>query len=189
MQGNIPHDAVDSNTENFPVKIGGRAATSAPTAVTTGDAVNAYFDANGRQIVSFGSTAAAGDATTNPTTAQIAAFQHGYNGATWDRLRAANVFKFVDALAITGEATVWTPAAGKKFRVLGYHLSASVAGNVLIKDGSSGSTILVIPSGAGGAGVHVTLGNGLLSATADNLLRAIGPATATLSGVVYGVEE
>ena len=47
--GDIAHDAADSGN---PVKIGGKAATSAPTAVSAGDRVNAYFDANGRLVVS-----------------------------------------------------------------------------------------------------------------------------------------
>jgi hypothetical protein len=43
------HDAADDS--NGPVKIGGRASTSLPAAVANGDRVNAYFDANGRQVV------------------------------------------------------------------------------------------------------------------------------------------
>jgi hypothetical protein len=38
--------------ENAPVSIGGKAVTAVPTAVEANDAVNAYFDVNGRQVVS-----------------------------------------------------------------------------------------------------------------------------------------
>ena len=48
VAGDVAHDAADSGN---PVKIGGKAATSAPTAVSAGDRVNAYFDANGRLVV------------------------------------------------------------------------------------------------------------------------------------------
>ena len=41
VAGDIAHDAADSGN---PVKIGGKAASSAPTAVTAADRVNAYFD-------------------------------------------------------------------------------------------------------------------------------------------------
>lgn len=47
--GDVAHDAADSGS---PIKIGGKAATSAPSAVSAGDRVNAYFDANGRLVVS-----------------------------------------------------------------------------------------------------------------------------------------
>ena len=44
----IAHDAVDSGD---PLKIGGKASTAAPTAVSVGDRVNAWFDLNGRLVV------------------------------------------------------------------------------------------------------------------------------------------
>lgn len=45
-QGELAHDAIDTGN---PLKIGGKASSSIPTAVATGDRVNAYFDVNGRQ--------------------------------------------------------------------------------------------------------------------------------------------
>lgn len=46
--GDVEHDGAD---EGAPLKIGGRAAASAPSAVSAGDRVNAYFDTEGRQVV------------------------------------------------------------------------------------------------------------------------------------------
>lgn len=46
--GDVAHDAADSGN---PLKIGGKAATSTPSAVSAGDRVNAYFDASGRLII------------------------------------------------------------------------------------------------------------------------------------------
>jgi hypothetical protein len=43
--GDIAHDAADSGN---PIKVGGKAASSAPTAVSAGDRVDAYFDLNGK---------------------------------------------------------------------------------------------------------------------------------------------
>jgi hypothetical protein len=45
VQGTVAHDAVDANN---PVKIGGKASSSKPTAVADGDRVNAYYDIYGR---------------------------------------------------------------------------------------------------------------------------------------------
>ena len=44
----IAHDAADSGD---PLKVGGKASTTAPTAVSVGDRVNAWFDLNGRLVV------------------------------------------------------------------------------------------------------------------------------------------
>ena len=129
------------------------------------------------------------DALANPNTIWIASLLKVYNGTTWDRLRVATIFKPQDAVAINPAAALWTPASGKKFRLMGYHLTASVAGNILLKDGAAGTVIAVVPSGAGGSGVFVSLGNGKLSATANNVLEALGPAASTASGIVFGTEE
>lgn len=51
--GNVAHDAADSGN---PVKIGGKASSTAPTAVAANDRVDAYFDLQGRQIVAAKST-------------------------------------------------------------------------------------------------------------------------------------
>jgi len=47
-QGAITHDAVDSGN---PIKIGGKAETTTPVAVSDGDRVDAFFDEYGRQVV------------------------------------------------------------------------------------------------------------------------------------------
>lgn len=52
VAGDVAHDAADSGN---PLKVGGKAHTSAPTAVANGDRVNAYFDANGRLVTSLAS--------------------------------------------------------------------------------------------------------------------------------------
>ncbi len=45
VSGDVANDAADSGN---PVKFGGRASSTIPTAVSTGDRVNAYFDLSGR---------------------------------------------------------------------------------------------------------------------------------------------
>ena len=46
--GEIAHDSADSGN---PIKVGGKALTADPTAVATGDRVNALFDKIGRPVV------------------------------------------------------------------------------------------------------------------------------------------
>lgn len=114
-----------------------------------------------------------------------------FNGVSWDRERTAIIFKPLTAVSIATETTIWTPVAGKKFRVMGFVLTSGVVGgNVVIKDNTAGTTILVIPFGAAAVPIiSPDMGNGLLSAAANNVLTATGTATQTLSGYVYGTEE
>jgi hypothetical protein len=55
--GDVAHDAADSGA---PVKIGGKAAASAPSAVSSGDRVDAYFDTYGRLVINLAGVVATG---------------------------------------------------------------------------------------------------------------------------------
>jgi len=115
-----------------------------------------------------------------------------FNGATMDRTRVPVVFKTLNAVAIGSEATIWTPAGGKKFRVMGGIVSVGVAaGNVLLKDNTAGTTIFIIPKAPLDTPIVLpaNIANGILSAAANNVLTATGVATATLSGTIFGTEE
>ena len=101
-----------------------------------------------------------------------------------------SIFKVVNNIVVTAETPIWTPAAGKKFRLMGVMLTGGVvAGNVVLKDNTAGATIFLLPFGAAGATVVTALGNGILSASPNNLLTATGAATQTVSGMVWGTEE
>ena len=51
IEGTVAHDAADSGN---PVKFGGKAGVTRPSAVADGDRVNAWLDEYGRQVVSLG---------------------------------------------------------------------------------------------------------------------------------------
>lgn len=114
-----------------------------------------------------------------------------FNGQTTSRLRSPNIFVPLNAVSIAAEATIWTPASGKRFRLMGYVLeTGTVGGNVLLKDNTAGTTKLIIPFGAANGVIQgPPMGNGILSAAANNVLTATGTATQTLSGYVFGTEE
>ena len=102
----------------------------------------------------------------------------------------ANVFKFITTLDISSEATIWTPASGKKFRLMGGILTVTgAAGNVVFKDGNSGSTILTLPNSLVGTPIPLNMGDGILSTTANNNLRGSGGSLQLLNGTVFGREE
>jgi hypothetical protein len=107
--GDVAHDGVDSGN---PVKFGGYADSSAPTAVAIADRVNAWFDLEGRLQIGDGlgsitvdgtvtadagsgtftvdselaTAAALSDTFANPTTAPVGAFLMGYDGTDWQRI-------------------------------------------------------------------------------------------------------
>lgn len=115
-----------------------------------------------------------------------------FNGAAWDRERTPNVFKPFASTAITAGtgATIWTPASGKKFRLMGYAISSSVAGQLIFGDNLVG-TVIARSAAVAAAGIASDGGswrNGLLSALANNVLKLDGP-TGNVAGMVWGTEE
>lgn len=195
VTGNVASGVADAGN---PVKVGGLASTTAPTAVANNQRVNAWYGVNGTAVVSL--TNAAGT-TTDAATARksqdpagnlvIAGFaSHLHNGATWDQRRTPVVFKTLAAVSVTAATPVagWTPAAGKKFRLMGFMLSLSVAGAVILKDGATELIrTCLMPAGAGLASPG--LGNGILSAAANNVLNLDVTATGTVTGFLFGTEE
>lgn len=131
-----------------------------------------------------------GDGGGTPTGA-VAVVPYGLTDGTHaDRMRTPNVFKNLSAVVITNETTIWTPASGKKFRIMGVVLDQGVAsGVVTLRDNTAGSTILLLPAEPVGTNTYFTIGNGILSAAANNVLTAQGVATETLTGFVFGTEE
>ncbi|GAB6170559.1 hypothetical protein JCM15765_03820 [Paradesulfitobacterium aromaticivorans] len=134
--------------------------------------------------------AALADGVANPTTPIVGAAELLFNGTTFDRKRTPIVFKTVAAVAVTANTPVdlWTPTAGKKFRLMGWALSLSVAGSVILKDGANEA--IRTPLMAAGVGLaSQNIGNGILSAAADNVLKIDVTATGAVSGYVFGCEE
>lgn len=122
--------------------------------------------------------------------------------------RTPDTFKTV-ATAANGNTALWTPAAGKKFRLMRYRIdvtgnaaaAAAAVKTISLFDGAAGATGQVhsvfVPGAALAAGALYTsgwidLGNGYLSAAANNVLN-VNLSTALTAGVVNviacGVEE
>jgi len=105
------------------------------------------------------------------------------------------VFKPIKAVAITAgtPVAVWTPATGKRFRLLGFCLNLTAVASILFEDATgSGNEFLRFPltAAVSTAQVMVNLGMfGYLSTTINNALFLDVTATATVSGFVYGTEE
>jgi hypothetical protein len=133
--------------------------------------------------------AALADATTNPTTTLVGGCLHAFNGATWDRVRVANIRKDLATVTITTITTVWTPTSGKKFRIMGGMISVSAAGSVLFEDNAAGTTVFRTPVLLAATPYNFDLQNGILSAAANNVLKATLSVAGSITGTIWGVEE
>ena len=197
------HDS-PADTRDRLVRIGSKYQATAP-AVADGDNAYLLLDAAGRVLVSGAAAhdvAAVGNPvrvggvyrTTIPGVAagDIADLLIDAAG----RLKLAftpDTFKVIDAVAITAgtPATVWTPASGKKVRLLGWFLSSSAAAALEFQDSGSAGTVIAQTPLLAAAEVHDAphIGEGVLLAAADNTLDLDVTANATVSGMVFGVEE
>lgn len=116
--------------------------------------------------------------------------QYLFDGTNFNRSRTATKFVPQNTVAVGAEATVWTPAAGKKFRLMGGSFSLSAAASIIFKDNTAGTTIFTTPTLEANVPYNLpVIGNGILSATINNVLTATSSAAANLIGTIWGTEE
>lgn len=197
------HDS-PADTSDRLVRIGSKYQASAPS-VADGDNAFLLLDAAGRILIS-GAAAHDAAAVGNPvrfggvyrTTVPAVA-----DGDIVDllldpagRVKLAftpDTFKVIDAVAVTAgtPATVWTPAGGKKVRLLGWFLSSSAGAALEFQDSAAAGTVIAQTPLMAAAGTHDAphLGEGIVLAAADNTLVLDVTANSTVSGMVFGVEE
>ena len=197
------HDT-PADTKDRLVRVGSKYQATPPS-VTDGDNAYLLLDAAGRVLIS---GAAAHDAaavgnpvriggvyrTTIPAVAAGDLADLLIDAAGRMKLAfTADTFKIIDAVAITAgtPATVWTPGSGKKVRILGWVLSSSAAAALEFQDSGAAGTVIAQTPLLAAAGTHNSpiLGEGLLLAGADNTLNLDVTSNATVSGMVFGVEE
>jgi len=103
------------------------------------------------------------------------------------------IYKEIAGLAVLAGTpqAIWTPTAGKKFKLAGFHVGVSAACSVLFKEGAANTSINVRTGLLGINGVvHAdSLPGGIVSAAADNVLKIDVTANATVHGFVWGSEE
>lgn len=167
---------------------------------TPGGTTPAIVDSSGRQLVGGATTPA--DAVTAASAVLAEAFAMGYNGATWDRLRTPQIFNKNVSASANGSTALWTPTAGKKFRLMRYRIIAPgnctfAAAALLTVDlfdaaASMGEKHTIFLPAAVVTGVlyvspWIDLGNGILSALANNVLNANLSAVLATGAVMFDV--
>jgi hypothetical protein len=162
--------------------------SSAQTDALTGAGKVQVVSAQGNR---FGDSTGVSDANAG-TRVQMAS-QWGYNGASYDRLRVPTTWKDISAVAITAgtPATIWTPAAGKKFRLMGWSISSSAAAALIFKYGGSPTTMFrtELLAAAGISQSAPGFGNGIMPGAVNDALKLDVTANATVTGYCFGCEE
>lgn len=97
----------------------------------------------------------------------------------------------LSALSISSIATAYTPTSGKKFRLMGGTISVSAAMSVLFEDNAAAARVFRTPKLAADTPYTfvVLQGQGKLSAAANNVLKATGSASGTITGTLDFAEE
>jgi hypothetical protein len=192
--------ATEFTTPQFPVLLSGSSYYGSPAfglaALGTSGLGNvtssAFSSFQGTQVAPLVSVAGLTSAGSNPTVAG---------------LRTPAVFKTVQATA-SGNTALWTPTSGTKFRVMKYMVvitgNASLASSgvltIVFQDATTATAFAIdvyVPATglAGGADFvspWIDLGNGFLSATANNVLNVNLSAALTAGNVrvvAIGTEE
>lgn len=102
------------------------------------------------------------------------------------------LFKYTEylALANNGTVTLWTPASGKKIRLIGLYLSFSAATKVHLKDGSGG-TIFNTTKTHQEHSSFLDFKTGRLFSAANNILQLqnVGGSAVDIWATAYGTEE
>lgn len=160
ISGDVAHDSADAGE---PVKIGGKAVSAEITPVTANDRVNASFDLVGKQIVL---------PYANPENFVSGAITSAMTGTTSTSLIAA-------------------PASGLRNYITTIIVSnahATVGTDIVIQDGSGGTTLLTIPAAAVYGGAVITLPTPLrqpTTATAIYCANVTTGASTKVSAVGY----
>ena len=147
--GDVAHDSADSGN---PVKIGAKASNAEPAAVANGDRANLYTDLAGRLISLPYSTP-----------------EYMVSGATTTAMTGT-----------TSTSLIAAPGAGLRNYITTIIVSnahASVGTDVIIQDGSGGTTLLTIPAAAIYGGAVINLPVPLRQPTANTALYCANVTT------------
>jgi hypothetical protein len=120
----------------------------------------------------------------------IAAQTMLFNGGSSDRLRTPTTFIPIASVSITAASpvAVWTPAGGRKFHLMGYCVTSTVAASIIFKDGTT--EILRVPVTAGVPQTNPgNFGNGYASGVSNQALNFDVTTTGIVSGYVFGTAE
>jgi len=112
--------------------------------------------------------------------------QFVWDGVSWVEERTPSKFIVATNLQESIPVGAWTPAPGTRFRLMGFSLTSSLAGQFNLRDGFGGPILVSLILQAGIPYPTIDLGNGIASATPGNPLVLEGPGpVAAISGLFW----
>ena len=192
---------IDTNTTNLGTGINIAKVNGTSIQMATADGVAAanvpeiaigLYNTSGTVIDRLRDAGSVGDSV---TIGLIAAAHYLFNGGSFDRQRTPSKFIPIKNVSVTAgtAASIWTPAGSKKFHLMGFAVSLSVAGYIMFEDGAAGASaeFLRTPSMAAGQGMTSmgNMGNGYASTAANNVLMMDVSASGNINGFLIGTEE
>jgi uncharacterized cupin superfamily protein len=196
--------ALDAGT-SVALDAGTSVALDAGTSVALDAGTSVALDAGTSVALDAGTSVALDAGTSVALDAGTSVATDVFDGTSYERKRTPNIFKSISATA-TGSTALWTPAAGKKFRLMKIRMkisadAAAAAAALLttaLLDSATNfgiSSVDYIPLAAVilEHGVYeIDLGNGYLSTLADNVLNVNLSFALTVGGIsitACGTEE
>jgi hypothetical protein len=182
--GNVAHDAVDSGA---PVKVGGKASSSLPASVATGDRVDTWFGTAGQLVVGTSNDATSdsmsGRRLRDPggTPAVLGAGSCLFNNSSWDQQRANHE---VTVLASAARTAAINSSDQTNYNArtlyLTWDITAAATGTLTLtikyKDSLSGKYVTLLASAAQAGTGTVTLKVGPdLTAAANTVAKEALP--------------
>jgi hypothetical protein len=145
---------------------------------------NSRFQLSGSNVINIPDT----DNVTSNNMTNMRMSSYAFTGTGWDRVRGSKINKSAELTMTAGVAqSAWTPAAGKKFRLLGFILTIDTTDRVVIRDGTTSIIPLKLVANTP---VAITLPlNGILSNAANNTLQIITDLANTIRITAIGTEE
>lgn len=188
--GALPKDIVGYPADG--VYVPGLGATAAAGSNATPDANGAYSASQVVNIAQLGANGIATPADSVALAGTMPSVQMQQSGtALASPRRVATKLVPLAAVAITAgtPVSIYTPTTGKKYRVLGFAISDTVAGSVKFEDGT-GNEVFRTPLLAASTPYNAPdMGNGFLSAAANNQLFLDLTVTGNVSGFIAIMEE
>ncbi len=110
-----------------------------------------------------------------------------WNGASFDTQRVVSKYIPLNTVWMGNtEAVLWSPASGKKARIMGGDIWSDKAGKVVLFDSTTTITSYFL---AISATTHIDLGQGYLLGASNRQVTAQGTALSNLFGHLMGTEE
>lgn len=157
--------------------------------VNTGQLRTTLYSSTGLEPTVSNSFGSSDGLSTSVNLLGVGQYGFGFAGQSWDRIRVGKVYKYIEYLNLptSTSTTIWTPTAGRRFRLMMVSVTTSAAIHLHLRD----ATTIFHTTRTSGDSQIFDFGNGYLSAAANNVLeiRNDSGTTTNVWVTAWGTEE